>query len=42
MFREIRSPSTLVFDYKLVDYLKKNKPPEGWRVKAKKLESKTS
>ncbi len=40
MFRELRSPEVIVFDYKVVDYLKKNKPPEGWRIKVKKLESK--
>lgn len=37
MFREICSPSTLVFDYKVVDYLRANRPQEGWRIKIKKL-----
>ncbi len=39
MFRELRSPDMLIFDDKLVNYLKKNQPPEGWRLKIKKLES---
>ncbi len=40
MFRELRSPEVIIFDDKLVKYLKKNAPPEGWRLKVKKLESK--
>jgi hypothetical protein len=42
MFRDIRSPADIIFDYKVVDFLKGNKPPEGWRIKVKKLESKTT
>lgn len=42
MFRELKSPDVLIFDDKIIKFLKKYRPPEGWGIKVRKLEDITS
>ena len=32
MFRDVKMPTQIIFDDKVIDFLKVGRPPEGWRV----------
>ena len=39
MFRELQSPDVLIFDDKVREFLKANRPEEGWQIRLRKVES---
>jgi hypothetical protein len=41
MFRDLRSPEQIIFDDKIIDYLKSSRPADGWRIRIKLLNNKS-
>jgi hypothetical protein len=39
MFRELQSPDVLIFDEKIKEFLKANRPEDGWQIRLRKIES---
>ena len=39
MFRELQSPDVLIFDDKIKEFLKANRPVDGWQIRLRKIES---
>lgn len=39
MFRDLRSPDVIVFDARIIDFLKSSRPAEGWRISIQMLAS---